>query len=83
MVSQAARNLEADLKGGMNNAIAWNNNHVHLLLASTAHCHLFVVDSFTRAVESAQCEDSTRRILRTLVQFFALDGILKNKGEFL
>ncbi|KAJ8020853.1 Peroxisomal acyl-coenzyme A oxidase 1 [Holothuria leucospilota] len=83
MVSQGARCLEADIKGGMNNAIAWNNNHLHLLAGSNAHCHLFVLDTFNQAVENAVCEDATKRILRTLVQFYALDGIVENKGEFL
>ncbi|XP_071810948.1 peroxisomal acyl-coenzyme A oxidase 1-like isoform X1 [Apostichopus japonicus] len=83
MVTTSFRCIEADLKEGKNNGIAWNNNHLHLLAASTAHCHLFVVDSFNKAVEAIQCEDRTRRILRVLVQFYALDGILKNKGEFL
>lgn len=54
----------------------------HLLL-SQAHCHLFLVDNFNKAVESVQCEEETRRILRTLMQLYALDGILRNKGEFI
>ncbi|KAJ8019133.1 Peroxisomal acyl-coenzyme A oxidase 1 [Holothuria leucospilota] len=83
MVSQGARCLEADLKGGMSNATAWNNNHLHLLAGSNAHCHLFVLDTINQAVENAVCEDATKRILRTLVQFYALDGIVENKGEFL
>ncbi|KAJ8020869.1 Peroxisomal acyl-coenzyme A oxidase 1 [Holothuria leucospilota] len=83
MVTYATSSLEADLRGGLNNAIAWNKNHLHLLPASTAHCHLFVLDTFNQAVENAVCEDATKRILRTLVQFYALDGIVENKGEFL
>ncbi|KAJ8020855.1 Peroxisomal acyl-coenzyme A oxidase 1 [Holothuria leucospilota] len=48
-----------------------------------AHCHLFVLDTFNQAVQNAVCEDATKRILQTLVQFYALDGIVENKGEFL
>ncbi|KAJ8020856.1 Peroxisomal acyl-coenzyme A oxidase 1 [Holothuria leucospilota] len=90
MVTHATSSLEADLRGGLNNAIAWNKNHLHLLPASTnklsflqAHCHLFVLDTFNQAVENAVCEDATKRILQALVQFYALDGIVENKGEFL
>ncbi|KAJ8020870.1 Peroxisomal acyl-coenzyme A oxidase 1 [Holothuria leucospilota] len=83
MVNHAESCVQEDLASGKSHAIAWNNNHLHLIAASKAHCHLFILDSFLHGVESSECEGAARRMLDTLIRFYALHGIVQNKGEFL
>ncbi|PIK44722.1 putative peroxisomal acyl-coenzyme A oxidase 1 isoform X3 [Apostichopus japonicus] len=82
-VRHAAKCLEDEIRGGKSSHMAWNDNHLHLIAASKAHCHLFILDSFNRSIEGWEHQGPARTIMEQLVRFYGLHGILQNKGEFL
>ncbi|XP_072022015.1 peroxisomal acyl-coenzyme A oxidase 1-like isoform X2 [Amphiura filiformis] len=83
LVYEAADRVTDSLKKGRAQVIASNENHLHLLRAGQAHCHLYVVDNFFSAVAELAAPDSVKEVLQALASLYAVHGIIQNRGEFL
>lgn len=53
------------------------------LFIPQAHCHLYIVDTFVKSVDTVQTTEPVRLVLRQLCTLYALYGISKNAGDFL
>ncbi|XP_077990268.1 peroxisomal acyl-coenzyme A oxidase 1-like isoform X1 [Glandiceps talaboti] len=83
LVVDAAGKLKEQTVKGKPQHEAWNNCHIYLLKAATAHCHFYVVQNFVNYMKETEMSDSARTVLTQLCQLYAVHGIMQNSGDFL
>nr|XP_006823809.1 PREDICTED: peroxisomal acyl-coenzyme A oxidase 1-like [Saccoglossus kowalevskii] len=83
LVIEAAQKMQSNIGKGNPQHVAWNNCHMYLLKAASAHCHFYVVQTFVKYINDTEMSDAVRDILTSLCQFYALHGIWQNAGDFL
>ncbi|XP_071957287.1 peroxisomal acyl-coenzyme A oxidase 1-like [Antedon mediterranea] len=83
MATAAAMSVQEQLKKDKPHHEAWNNSHFHLLKASEAHCHLYIVNNFYEYVMESDTPPSVKDVTLTLFHLYALHGISSKKGDFL
>lgn len=62
---------------------AWNDDAIAMTTVARAHCELWVVESCARSLDRLEADESALRVLRMLIQLYALHGMVENSGEFL
>ncbi|XP_006813018.1 peroxisomal acyl-coenzyme A oxidase 1-like [Saccoglossus kowalevskii] len=82
-VMDAAQQIDSEVAKGNPQHVAWNNCHIYLLKAASAHCHFYVVQTFVKYINDTEMSDAVRDVLTSLCQFYALHGIWQNAGDFL
>ncbi|XP_070533529.1 peroxisomal acyl-coenzyme A oxidase 2-like [Ptychodera flava] len=80
---EAARKFQGEMSAGKPQHRAWNNSHVYLLLAASAHCEYYIAKAFIKTVVETDMPSSVRSVLKSLCQLYALYGIQENAGDFL
>ncbi|XP_033640551.1 peroxisomal acyl-coenzyme A oxidase 1-like isoform X1 [Asterias rubens] len=83
IIMQTAENLANTEKSGVAKPLAWNQNHLYLIRAANAHCHLSVVQTFYSALESMDAPPAVRKAMMTMFHVYAIHGISENRGDFL
>ncbi|XP_022088710.1 peroxisomal acyl-coenzyme A oxidase 1-like isoform X1 [Acanthaster planci] len=83
IVFQAATNLDKAEKSGLEQAVAWNQQHLYLIRAANAHCHLAVVEIFLSALQRSEAPEAIKKVLMTMFQMYAIHGLSEYRGEFL
>ncbi|XP_033120885.1 peroxisomal acyl-coenzyme A oxidase 1-like isoform X2 [Anneissia japonica] len=83
MCMVASQAVQEQVRMGKPQHEAWNKSHFHLLKASEAHCHLYIVDHFYEYVLESSVPAPVKDVLLTLCHLHALHGISTRKGEFL
>lgn len=81
-VSKAYQLMEAALAKGMDQSDAWNATSVEWVQAAKAHCHLSVLQMFTKAVHMLEMCPNNQHIFKALRDLFALHGIVENGRDF-
>ncbi|XP_077863417.1 peroxisomal acyl-coenzyme A oxidase 1-like, partial [Saccoglossus kowalevskii] len=83
LVMEAAQKMQSNIGKGNPQHVAWNNCHMYLLKAASAHCHFYVVQTFVKYINDTEMSDAVRDVLTSLCQFYALHGIWQDAGDFL
>ncbi|XP_038051803.1 peroxisomal acyl-coenzyme A oxidase 1-like isoform X1 [Patiria miniata] len=83
IVFHAAENLDKAEKSGLARPLAWNQQHLYLIRAANAHCHLAVAEIFFAGVQRSEAPEAVKKVLMTMFQMYAVHGLSEKRGEFL
>ncbi|XP_060068145.1 peroxisomal acyl-coenzyme A oxidase 1-like [Ylistrum balloti] len=83
MVKAAATNIQSLVKEGLSQQQAWNKTTQQFVWATMAHCHAYVVKTFSTKVITSNLDDETRKVMVAVCKLYAVNGILENLGDFI
>ncbi|OWF44671.1 peroxisomal acyl-coenzyme A oxidase 1-like [Mizuhopecten yessoensis] len=83
MVKAAAMNIQGLVQEGFTQQEAWNKSTQQLVWATMAHCHTYVVKTFTARITGSNLDDQTKKVMTALCKLYGVHGMVENLGDFI